>query len=127
VRKTVSTFGYVLIAYATAAVILGTWAIVIKSPLRGFPAMSWFWIILAGLGPSVIGHTLYNRALKYFSAHTVATTILGEPIVASILAALVLAEYPSAWAYLGAVPIVLGVLWAIRLERADRVGIDQAL
>jgi drug/metabolite transporter (DMT)-like permease len=127
VRKTVSTLGYVLIAYATAGLVLGAWTVVIDSPMSGFPASSWLCIILAGLGPSVIGHTLYNRALKYFSAHTVATTILGEPIVASMLAALVLAEYPSAWAYLGAVPIVLGVLWAIRLERADRVGIDQAL
>ncbi len=127
VRKTVSTFGYVLIAYATAALILGVWAVAIQSPLSGFPAMSWLWMVLAGLGPSVIGHTLYNRALKYFSAHTVATTILGEPVVATILAALVLAEYPSMWAIVGAVPIVLGVVWAIRLERADRMGIDQAL
>lgn len=127
VRRTVATLGYVLVAYATAAVMLGIWAIAIDSPLSGFPAMSWLWIVLAGLGPSVVGHTLYNRALKYFSAHTVATTILGEPIVASILAALILSEYPSAWAYLGAVPIVLGVLWAIRLERGSRMGIDQAL
>jgi drug/metabolite transporter (DMT)-like permease len=127
VRRTVSTLGYVLIAYATAGLVLGVWAVAIDSPLSGFPAISWFWIILAGLGPSVIGHTLYNRALKYFSAHTVATTILGEPVVASILAVLILAEYPSTWAYLGAIPIVLGVIWAIRLERADKMGIDQAL
>lgn len=127
VRKTVSTFGYVLIAYATAALILGVWAIAINTPLSGFPAMSWLWMVLAGLGPSVIGHTLYNRALKYFSAHTVATTILGEPVVATIMAALILSEYPSAWAIVGAAPIVLGVLWAIRLERAERMGIDQAL
>jgi len=127
VRRTVSTLGYVLIAYATAAVVLGIWAIAIKSPLSGFPPMSWLWIVLAGLGPSVIGHTLYNRALKYFSAHTVATTILGEPVVATTLAALILAEYPSAWAIVGAIPIVIGVLWAIRLERGNRMGIDQAL
>lgn len=127
VRRTVSTLGYVLIAYATAAVVLGIWAVAIATPLSGFPAMSWLWIVLAGLGPSVIGHTLYNRALKYFSAHTVATTILGEPIVASALAALILSEYPSPWAYLGAVPIVLGVLWAIRLERGTRMRIDKAL
>ena len=127
IRRTVSTLGYVLIAYATAGLVLGVWAVAIESPLSGFPPISWLWIVLAGLGPSVIGHTLYNRALKFFPAHTVATTILGEPIVASTLAALVLSEYPSGWAFLGAIPIVLGVLWAIRLERADRVGIDQAL
>jgi drug/metabolite transporter (DMT)-like permease len=127
VRRTVSTFGYVLVTYATAAVVLGMWAVAVQSPLGGFPAISWLWIVLAGLGPSVIGHTLYNRALRFYSAHTVATTILGEPLVASALAALVLSEFPSPWAYLGAIPIILGVLWAIRLERTDRTGIDPAL
>jgi len=120
VRRTVGTFGYVLVAYGTAAVILLVWAIAIHSPLSGFPAESWMWIALAGLGPSVIGHTLYNRALKDFSAHTVATTILGEPIVASVLAALVLSEFPSPWAYIGTIPIAIGVIWAIGLERKVR-------
>ena len=120
VRRTVGTFGYVLVAYSTAAVILLIWAIAIRSPLSGYPAQSWMWIALAGLGPSVIGHTLYNRALKDFSAHTVATTILGEPIVATALAALVLSEYPSPWAYVGTIPIAIGVIWAIGLERKVR-------
>ena len=127
VRRTVSTLGYVLISYATATAVLGLWAVAIQSPLKGYPAVSWMWIIAVGLVSSVIGHTLYNRALKYFSAHTVATTILGEPIVAAALAALVLAEYPSTWAYLGAIPIILGVLWAIRLERTDRVNMDHGV
>ncbi|MBD3298630.1 MAG: EamA family transporter [candidate division Zixibacteria bacterium] len=127
VRRTVTTFGYVLIAYTTAAVVLGIWAVAIDSPLTGFPADSWMWMILAGLGPSVIGHTLYNRALKEFSAHTVSTTILGEPVVATALAAVVLAEYPSPWALIGAIPILVGVIWAIRLERSERIGIDQAI
>lgn len=118
VRRTVSTLAYVLVAYSTAAVLLGIWAVVIRSPLTGFPAMTWLWMVLAALGPSVIGHTLYNRALRHFQAHTVATTILGEPLVATAMAAIILSEYPSPWALLGTIPIVAGVLWAVRLERS---------
>ena len=118
VRRTASTLGYVLIAYSTAALVLGIWAVSIRSPLGGFPAMSWLWMVLAALGPSVAGHTLYNRALRDFRAHTVATTILGEPLVATAMASLILSELPSPWALLGTIPIVAGVLWAIRLERA---------
>jgi drug/metabolite transporter (DMT)-like permease len=118
VRQTASTLGYVLLAYSTAALILGIWAVAIRSPLSGFPASSWLWMALAALGPSVIGHTLYNRALRHFRAHTVATTILGEPLVATAMASLILSELPSPWALLGTIPIVAGVLWAIRLERA---------
>ncbi len=125
VRKSVSTLGYVLIAYTTAAVVLFIVAIVVQTPLTGLPAHSWLWIIVAALGPSVIGHTLYNRALKDFSAHAVATTILGgETIVATVLAALVLSEYPSSWAIIGAIPIAIGVIWTLRLER-NRVLVEE--
>jgi drug/metabolite transporter (DMT)-like permease len=125
VRKSVSTLGYVLVAYSAAAVALGIVAVVIQTPLTGLPAHSWLWIILAALGPSVIGHTLYNRALKDFSAHAVATTILGgETIIATVLAALVLSEYPSPWAIVGAIPIAIGVIWTLRLER-NRVLVEE--
>lgn len=125
VRKTVSTLGYVLIAYSTAAITLGIVAVVIQTPLTGLPNHSWLWIIAAALGPSVIGHTLYNRALKDFSAHAVATTILGgETLVATGLAALVLSEYPSPWAIVGAIPIAIGVVWTLRLER-NRVLVEE--
>lgn len=126
VRRSVSTLGYVLIAYSTAALTLGVFAVIIRTPLSGLPTHSWLWIIAAGLGPSVIGHTLYNRALKDFSAHAVATTILGgETLVATGLAALVLSEYPSPWAFVGAIPIAVGVVWTLRLERS-RVLIEEA-
>jgi len=125
VRQSVSTLGYVLVAYSTAAAVLGIVALIIQTPLSGLPAHSWLWIIVAGLGPSVIGHTLYNRALKDFSAHAVATTILGgETVVATVLAAIVLSEYPSPWAVLGAVPIAIGVIWTLRLER-NRVLVEE--
>lgn len=125
VRKSVSTLGYVLIAYSTAAIVLGIVAVIIQTPLTGLPAHSWLWIIAAALGPSVIGHTLYNRALKDFSAHAVATTILGgETLVATGLAALVLSEYPGPWAIVGAVPIAIGVIWTLRLER-NRVLVEE--
>ncbi len=125
VRRTVSTLGYVLVAYGTAAIALGCVALLIDTPLTGLSGTSWFWIIAAGLGPSVIGHTLYNRSLREFSAHAVATTILGgETLVATVLAALVLSEFPSPWAYLGAVPIAIGVVWTLRLER-NRVLVEE--
>jgi drug/metabolite transporter (DMT)-like permease len=118
VRRTVSTMGYVLISYSVAAAVLGIWSVAIATPLAGFTPATWMWMIVAGLGPSVIGHTIYNRALKDFSAHTVATTILGgETLVATTLAMIVLSEYPSVWAVVGIVPIALGVYWALRLER----------
>jgi len=41
------------------------------------------------------GHTLYNYALKHVSATVVSTSLLGEPVGASILAFLLLGEAPG--------------------------------
>jgi drug/metabolite transporter (DMT)-like permease len=120
VRRRVATLGYVLIAYSTAAVALLIWGLIIKTRFSGLPTWTWFWIAAAALGPSVIGHTLYNRALGEFSAHAVATTILGgETLLATVLAMIVLAEYPGPWAFVGAIPIAIGVFWILRLERGQ--------
>jgi len=118
VRQRISTLGYVVVTYSVAAVTLGIWGLIIRTPFSGFPADSWIWMAAAGLGPSVIGHTLYNRSLKFYSAHTVGVTILsGETLIATLLAMMVLSEYPSPWALLGAVQIIAGMIWALHLER----------
>jgi drug/metabolite transporter (DMT)-like permease len=115
VRRTVSTLGYVVVSYSTAAIVLGIWTVVIGDPLTGFSPPTWMWMVALGLIPSVIGHTIYNRALRDFTAHVVSTTILGgETVVATTLAMVVLAESPSPWALIGAVPIGLGVYWSLR-------------
>lgn len=117
VLKKATTLGYVAIAYTTAAVALGLWGVFIQTPFTDFPTDTWLWMAAVGLGPSVIGHTIYNRSLKFFTAHTVGITILsGETLVATLLAVVVLSEVPSAWVAIGAVPIVVGMIWAIRLE-----------
>ncbi|MGI0149171.1 MAG: hypothetical protein ACREDF_06540, partial [Thermoplasmata archaeon] len=41
------------------------------------------------------GHTLYNYALKHVSATVVSTSLLGEPIGASLLAFFFLREVPG--------------------------------
>ncbi|HEX9749740.1 MAG TPA: DMT family transporter [candidate division Zixibacteria bacterium] len=118
VRQRVSTLGYVVIAYSTAAVTLGIWGLVIGTPFSSFPAKTWFWMAAAGLIPSVIGHTIYNRTLKVYSAHTVGVTILsGETLVATTLAMIVFDEFPGPWAFVGAIPIIAGMVWSLRLER----------
>jgi len=83
----------------------------------GYPHMTWLWFFLLGLVCTVIGHSLYNRALRFFKTHVVSVAVLAEPIGATILAYFFLAELPPWYALLGAVPIFLGVAWVFRLER----------
>jgi len=52
-------------------------------------------LLLMAFVSQIGGHTMYNYALKHVSATVVSTSLLGEPIGASILAFLLLGEAPG--------------------------------
>jgi len=60
--------------------------------------------------PTIFGHTMFNYALKKVPAHVVSTSVLGEPVGASILAFLLLpGETPGLWIILGGALVVFGL------------------
>ncbi len=91
-RKKLSLIAYISICYGSAAVIL--WSIVLGFGLKfyGFSVQTTtaFWAM--ALIPQLIGHTSYNWALRWFSASTIAVSLLGEPIGATILAYFIFGE-----------------------------------
>ncbi len=72
--------------------------------------------IFAGLaiGPMLLGHTGLNWALKYMPAYVVNLIVLGEPLGATILGALIPAirQIPSAATIAGGAIVLTGVLLA---------------
>ncbi|GAB4222551.1 MAG: DMT family transporter [Acidobacteriota bacterium] len=68
------------------------------------------------LGPHLTGHGLLNVAVRHRPAQEVQLALLGEPVLSSILAALLFAEWPHASFYPGGA-LVLGGL-AIGLSGA---------
>ena len=72
--------------------------------------------IFAGLaiGPMLIGHTGMNWALKYLPAYVVNLTVLGEPVGATLLGALIpsIRQIPSVNTLVGGAIVLAGVLVA---------------
>ncbi len=72
--------------------------------------------IFAGLavGPMLLGHTGLNWALKYMPAYVVNLIVLGEPLGATILGALIpsIRQIPSAMTVLGGAVVLSGVILA---------------
>lgn len=70
--------------------------------------------IFAGLalGPTLLGHTGLNWALAYLPAFIVNLTVLGEPIGATILAAVIpgIGEIPGFGVVIGGALVLLGVI-----------------
>jgi drug/metabolite transporter (DMT)-like permease len=115
-RKTIDLWAYVAVVYGACFVALLGIAVVLRVPLTPQPPREL--AIFAGLavGPMLLGHTGMNYALRYLPAYVVNLTVLGEPIGATLLAALIpgIAEVPTLITVAGGGLILGGVVLAAR-------------
>ncbi len=86
-------------------------------PLSGYPLREWAIFLALALIPSGLGHNSYNYALKYLKASVVSVSILGEPIGASILAAILLGELPRITTVIGGALVLGGIYTAVTSQR----------
>lgn len=100
---------YVFFVYGAAAVVLGGLAAAMGVPLAGFPAKEWWLFAGLALGPTLLGHTVFNWALQHVPASVVAVGILGEPVGAVVLAMLILGEVPAPVQLLAGLLILGGI------------------
>jgi drug/metabolite transporter (DMT)-like permease len=74
------------------------------------------------IGPMLLGHTGLNWALKYLPAYVVNLTLLGEPVGATVLAAVLpgIREVPGVATLSGGALILAGIYMTARAARAAR-------
>lgn len=97
-------------AYGIAAVVLLAGALAARVPLGGYDAATWLAVAALVAGPQLLGHTVFNWLLSRVAATVVAICVLAEPVGATVLAWVVLAELPDPW-FWAAAPFVLAGVW----------------
>ena len=115
VRPSVPLPLYAGLVYACAAVCL--WAVCLLSPVSilGYAGSAYLILLLLGLGPQLIGHTVVNWALAYLSPTIVAVILLAEPVGASLLAWLWLGESVS-WLQGGGGALILTGIGLVNVQ-----------
>lgn len=112
-RKRLSLLAYVVPVYAASAATLGFLLVTMPAPyggpLLGYDAREHLLFLALAVVPMVLGHTVLNWALKYVTAPVIATTILGEPVGASLLALVILQETPPLWTLAGGALVLAGI------------------
>ena len=113
-RSSLGIWAYVGIVYSAAFVTLVAIALSRGTVLAPQPPREI--AIFAGLaiGPMLLGHTGMNWALKYLPAYVVNLTVLGEPVGATILGALIpsIRQIPTVSTLVGGAVVLGGVLIA---------------
>ena len=68
VRERIGFARYLTVIYGTAAASLLVMAALGGATLRGYPAMTWLWLILLAAGPNLLGHSLLNWSVRRLRA-----------------------------------------------------------
>ena len=112
-RQKVSLTSYVFTVYLIAATMLFAGAVVVGDEILVSSQRELTLFVLLAIVPTILGHTMFNYALKAVPAHVVSTSLLSEPIGASILAYFLLPdEVPGKWIVIGSI-LVIGGLYAV--------------
>lgn len=116
-RKRVGALQYNALVYGVAALILLPLATLWGSSLGPFELREY--LIFGGLAffCTILGHALFNWALKYVRATFVSTSILMEPVFATVMAVFILGEIPSLLTLMGGVVVIVALYGISRGER----------
>ena len=119
IRQRVPLFPYVTVVYGVCAVVLFLIVGARGHAYVGYPTREWLLFVGLAVGPGIVGHTVSNWVLGRLESVVVRVAWLGEPVGATLLAAALLGEYPSAITVLGALVVIAGVA-AVTRRRAHR-------
>ena len=122
-RSALDLWAYVGIVYGACFVALLVLIAVTGAPLAPQPSREIAIFAALAIGPMLIGHTGLNWALKHSPAYVVNLTLLGEPIGATLIAALLpgIREVPRATTFVGGAVVFAGVLLTSRRQRRPSV------
>ena len=118
-RRTLDLWPYVGLVYGACFVTLLALSAALRVPLAGQPPRELAIFAGLALGPMLLGHTGMNWALRFLPAYVVNLTVLGEPVGATALAAVIpgIGELPSLATLAGGALILGGAISASRSPR----------
>lgn len=117
-HKGVSLNAYVALAYGAAAIFLLPLPFFAGLDYLAYSPKSFTVIALLALIPQMIGHTGINYAMKHIDPTIVATIILFEPVISTVLAFLIFTEAPTITTIFGALVLLAGVAITVSAKQA---------
>jgi drug/metabolite transporter (DMT)-like permease len=116
-RRSLSVESYSLLTYTSSAITIGLVCALVSPDLFLMSRWDLLMTLAMALVCTVIGHTLFNWSLEFVSASYVAVMILGEPVGASIWAALLFDEVPTILQAVACLALLSGILLFAKQER----------
>jgi drug/metabolite transporter (DMT)-like permease len=119
-RATTSTTAYTAVCYTVCGLVMLAICLVGRIPLTGYPATAWVALVALTVGPQLLGHSMFNFALRRVSATTVSVVILLEVPGAALVAWAWLGQVPRTAALPGLALLLVGVAIVVVAARRPR-------
>lgn len=116
--KKVSHWIYSFAVFGFAAIALVVYNMLTGVTMGGYDLKEWGIFVLLAVVPT-ISHLINNWLMNYVTATTISMSILGEPVGATILAAIFLGERLVGWQIVGGILVLVGVFLFI-LQQMNR-------
>jgi len=109
-RKKYDLIDIVFPVYLVSFLILLSLSFSLNIKLYPLPLREYLLFFLIALIPQVIGHSIINYSLKYFSPVFISLAILGEPLGATIFGIIFFKEIPKVLEIIGGLFIITGII-----------------
>jgi drug/metabolite transporter (DMT)-like permease len=116
-RARISLLGYVTPLYAVCTAVLLAMAAASGDSLYPYSAAEWAYFALLAVVPTILGHTVFNWAIKHVRPSAISLAFLGEPVVAGVLAFFLFAQRPPLATFVGGALVLAGVYLATSSRR----------
>lgn len=119
-RQYISVTAYTFIVYSCCTITLLIMTMLTATPLTGYPMTDYLIFFSLAVFCTLLGHSVFSWSLAYLKPTFVSTTILGEPVFATIWAIIFLKEFPSSFQLIGGALILLGIFLYIQAEPKEK-------
>lgn len=101
---------YSVVVFFIGGSVLLVYSLLNNLSLTNYNTSDWTYFLLLAIIPTIFGQYVFNLLLKSIGATTVSVGIIGEPVLAIMLAYLFLGETISAFQFVGGMITLLGML-----------------
>ena len=109
VRKRLSLITYTMVVYSVSTIVLFLYVLIVDQSFGPYDSNEWILFLLLAIVPNLLGHNLFNWAIKYVSTNIISISILFEPIGATLLAFIIFGEYLTYTQVFGGVVVIVGI------------------
>lgn len=118
VRKRLSLITYTFVVYGISSVTLIIYDMILGYSFFAYSKQDWIVFLLLAIIPTLLGHTLFNWAIKWLSTSIISMSILFEPVGASILAYFILDEILTTSQWIGGLIVMSGLFLFLWMNNA---------